>query len=146
MPSKVIALRGEPIVDEQLTASEAITPGMLIEVDTGQWRRHATAAGNAAPVFALERDELGEEIGDAYDIDDEVKAGFFHAGQRVNALIASGENLNIGDFLESAGDGTVRALATDAATDDTQREAVVGMSAEASGAVLVQTRHKIIIV
>jgi hypothetical protein len=148
--NKVIALRGEPIVDEQLTASAAITPGDLIEISSGQWQRHGSAGLNAAAVFALERDEGGVGIAtdstDDYAVNDYVKAGFFKPGERVNALIASGQNLSQGAFLESAGDGTLRALTTDAATDDTQRVSVVAMSAEDSGAVLVKTRHAVIIV
>jgi len=152
MASQVIALRGTPIVDEQLTASAVFTPGDLIEVDTGQWRRHANAGLNASPIFALERDELGEGIGLGtasavdYAASDRVKAGFFAPGMRVNAFIPSGQNVSIGDYLESAGDGTLRALVTDAATDDTQRESVVAQAAEASGAVLVKTRVKVWIV
>ena len=146
MASKVIALRGEPVVDEALSASAAITPGDLIQVNTGQWRRHANAGLNASPIFALERDEQGKEIdataGD-YAASDRVKAGFFHPGQRVNAFVPSGANVSIGDYLESAGDGTLRALTTDAATDDTRRVSVVAQAAEASGAVLVKTRLKV---
>jgi len=106
MASKVIALRGTPMVDEQFDASEAITPGHLIELfdvsGVGEWRKHGTAADNTAKAFALERDELGKEITVAYAINDKVKAGFFAPGMMVNALIASGQNLNVGDFLESA--------------------------------------------
>lgn len=146
MASRVIALRGEPIVDEQSKCSEAITPGHLMQLNTGQWRKHADAGKNAERVFALERDELGKGIDTDYAINDYVKAGFFASGDRVNALIASGQDLAEGDYLESAGDGTLRALATDAATDDTQRASVVARSAEASGAVTALTRHKVVIV
>lgn len=146
MASKVIALRGDPIVDEALLAVAAITPGYLIEVASGKWQKHGTAAKNAAAIFALERDELGKEITEDYAINDYVKAGHFAPGMRVNALIASGQNLTIGTYLESAGDGTLRTLTTDSATDDTQRVSVVAMSVEDSGAVVVETRHKVAIV
>lgn len=142
--NKVIALRGQPIVDEQLQASAAITPGDLIEVNSGKWRRNANAAKNAIPAFALERDELGKGIdstaGD-YAANDYVKAGFFHAGQRVNAFIGSGQATTAYvTFLESAGDGTLRALATDAATDDTQRVSVVAVAVETVSTVTAKTR------
>jgi hypothetical protein len=132
--NKVVALRGEPIVDEQLTASTAITPGHLIEVNAGQWRPHDTATGAAEPWFALERDEVGKDYDDAYAADDRVKAGFFHQGQRVNALVASGEDLAIGDLLESAGGG----LLTEGNTNPVARaaEAVV-TTAETRVAVIV---------
>jgi len=132
-------------VEEQWKASEAITPGHLIQFNSSQWRKHADAAKNAQPTFALERDEMGKDIDTAYAANDYVKAGFFHTGDKVNALIASGQDLNPGDALESAGDGTLRALATDAATDDTQRTSVVAYSAEVSGAVTVLTRHRVVV-
>lgn len=144
MASRVIALRGDPIVDEQLSASAAITPGDLIEVDTGQLRRHAGAGLNAQKIFALERDESGQGIDVDYAASDQVKAGWFHSGQRVNAFVEDSATLVIGDALESAGDGSLQLLVTDAATDDTQRDSVVAYSAEAlttSG----KTRVKVIV-
>lgn len=146
MASRVIALQGEPIVDEQKMAVEAITPGMLIQVSAGKWRKHADAAKNAPPWFALEREEMGKDIDDDYAIDDQVKAGRFSKGDKVNALIASGQNISDGDYLESAGDGTLKVVATDAATDDTQRISTVAQAAENSGAVTALTRLKVWIV
>jgi hypothetical protein len=112
MASKVIALRGEPIVDEQNTASAAILPGHLIEINAGQWRKHAGAAGAAGPWFALERDELGHDIDTAYAASDRVKAGFFASGDRVNALIPSGETVTEGAELQSDGAGRLTAGTT----------------------------------
>ena len=146
MASTKVALRGSPEVDEQLTGSAAITPGDLIEISSGQWRRHANAGLNAVAVFALMRDEMGDDFDVDYAANDAIKAGFFAPGMRVNTFIASGQNLSAGDFLESAGDGTVRALVTDAATDDTQRASIVGIAAADSAAVLVKTRQVIIVV
>lgn len=146
MASKVIALRGEPIVDEQNSCSAAITPGDLIEINSGQWRKHAGAGLNAPPWFALERDEMGDDIDTAYASGDYVKAGFFSKGMRVNALIPIGQTLVKGDKLESNGDGTLRKLVTDAATDDTQRISVVAEAAEAVSLTAAVTRAKVIIV
>jgi len=150
MASHVIALRGEPIVDEQNAASEAITPGMLCQPNLpalGQVRKHATAAANAAPVFALERDEMGKTIDTAYAIGDRVKLGRFAPGDGVNALVGAGQTLTGVEFLESAGDGTLRAVVTDASTDDTQRNAIVARSAESTGgATAGVTRHRVVIV
>ncbi len=148
MASKVIAVRGTPVVDEQFDAGEAITPGHLIDFNTdtpAEWVKHAGAGLNASPTFALERDELGKEISVAYAENDRVKAGFFNSGDVVNALVASGQTLAVGAWLESAGDGTLRAIEEDAATDDDQRNAIVGRSAEPVTA-LALTRHKIWVV
>lgn len=135
-------LQGGPREDEQHQASEAITPGHLIEPvptgDTaGQWRKHATAGGDSARIFALERGEMGLGIDDAYAINDYVKAGHFGKGMRVNGLIASGQNLKRGNFVESAGDGTLRVLASGV---------VLGSVAEDTGAVTALSRVKVDII
>lgn len=134
---RVIALRGEPIVDEQVAAASAITPGHLIEFDAaGAFQPHATAGGAAGTWFALERDEAGREINVDYAAGDRVKAGFFHAGMRVNALVASGQNLAAGDELNSAGDGTLTAGTAN----------VVGRSAETINTGAAVSRVAVIVV
>jgi len=110
--SRVIAVRGEPNVDEQKQASAAITPGHLIEVNAGKWRKHATASGAAGPWFALERDELGQGIDVAYAALDYIKAGFFKTGERVNAIVDSGSTFVDGAELESDGAGRLKAGTT----------------------------------
>jgi len=110
MARRVIALLGDPIMNEDGAATAAITPGMLVEGVTSV-APHSTAAGIARRTFALERDEMGKDIDDAYAIGDYVKVGSFSPGQRVNALVASGQDISAGEFLESAGDGTLRAYA-----------------------------------
>jgi hypothetical protein len=150
MASHAVALRGEPIVDEQNAASEAITPGMLCEVNQpalGQIRKHATAGGNAAPTFAMERDEMGQGLDVPYAIGDRVKLGRFSVGMGVNGLLAAGQTCTGKEFLESNGDGTMRVAVTDASTDDTQRRGIVAKSAESTGgATGGVTRHRMTIV
>jgi hypothetical protein len=136
MASKVIALRGEPIIDEQHTASEAITPGHLIELNAGQWRKHAGSGAAAAAIFAMERDEIGNGIDVAYAADDHVKAGYYAKGDRVNALIPSGQDVAEGAELESDGAGRLKAGTTKP----------VARAAAASGAVTADTRLPVIIV
>lgn len=112
MGARVIKLLGEPIQNEDNAAAEAITPGHLVTLNgSGQVIKHATAGGNTERAFALEREEMGKTIDTAYAIGDTVKVGTFHPGTRVNALIASGQNIAKGGKLESAGNGTLRALA-----------------------------------
>jgi hypothetical protein len=134
--ANVITLRGEPIVDEQNEASEAITPGHLIEINAGEWRKHASSGGAAGAIFAMERDELGKGIDVAYAIGDYVKAGYYAPGDRVNALIPSGQNVAEGAELESDGAGRLKAGTTKP----------VARAAAASGAVTADTRLAVIIV
>ena len=130
MAKKVIALKGQPQYNEDGVAGEAITPGMLVKgVDT--ITKHATAGGTAMKNFALERDEMGKGVDDAYAIGDTVKVGSFHAGQRVLTLIASGQNITKDDFMESAGNGTLQKF-----TSGT----ILARALETTGAVTATTR------
>jgi len=131
--NRTVVLVGDPIVTEQRLAGGAITPGHLAALtSTGTVVVHAGAALNAILCFALERAEIGKGMDDAYASGDNVKLGYFSGGQVVNALVAAAAPaIAIGDFLESAGNGTVRKQVTDAATDDTQRLACVGQAEEA---------------
>lgn len=109
--NRVIMLRGEAIQNEEGVAGEAgIIPGMLVQGVT-TILKHATAGGSARRTFAMERDEAGRDIDEAYEVDSVVKVGSFFPGQRVNTIIASGQNIAEGAALESAGDGTVKVFA-----------------------------------
>lgn len=142
--NRVIALRGTPVVDEQNDAAAVISPGMLLNFDAnGDLVPHETA-GHAEPIFALERDEAGRGIGNPtvgvqepdYAVGDAVKVGYFAKGDRVNALVASGQTVAVGDYMHSAGDGTLQVGATNAAA--------VGIAAEDLTA--TETTHLAVIV
>lgn len=116
--NKGVVLMGDPLVNEDDKAAGVITPGYLVDFNGGgDLVAHATAAGMAARDFALERSELGKTNDPAfagyagsvnYAIGDQVKVGAFSQGMRLHAWIASGQNITKGNFLESAGDGTLR--------------------------------------
>jgi len=106
--AKTIILIGEGIRKERV-ANAAITPGHLVEVmTTGKLRVHATAAANAQKAFAIEDDMQGKTIDDAYAANAIVQYEVMQRGAEVNALIANGQTIAIGDPLESAGDGTLQ--------------------------------------
>jgi hypothetical protein len=133
MAKKTIKLLGEPIQNEDDKAAEAITPGMLINYDgSGNWVKHATAAANVVPTFALEREEMGKDIDTAYAINDTVKAGTFQSGCRVNALVATAAPAIIkGDQIESAGNGTVRKAVVNATPTNGQTRGTFARALEA---------------
>lgn len=119
-----VILRGQPIVNETGLANASIKPGYLVKGVT-TIALHSTAGGNTPRTFALERDELGTGIDDtytgpqntgvglaAYASGDTVKVGACHQGMQVTAWIGSGSNVAADDQLESAGDGTLRKLAS----------------------------------
>jgi len=105
--AKTIILIGRGIRKERV-ANAAITPGHLVEVmTTGKLRVHATAGGHAQKAFAIEDDTQGKTIADAYDANTRVQYEIMERGAEINAIIANGQNIAIGDPLQSAGDGTL---------------------------------------
>lgn len=121
MRSRVIKLLGQPLQNETGTAGEVIKPGHLVKGVATILKQTASSAVPVPRNFALEREELGKGIDDtyahyagasAYAVGDTVKVGHFGPGMRVNALIASGQNIAEDAFLESAGDGTLKVRAS----------------------------------
>ena len=130
----IASAQGQPFVEEALAAAaSAIKPGHMVEeLAAGTVQEHSTAADNAQRLFALPDTTVGGTIDDAYAVASIVRYGSFSRGQKVNALLAaSATAVVIGSPLESAGDGTVRIQTTDAATDDTQRDSLIGYAIEA---------------
>ena len=109
--ANTIDLNGSAL-NKELDAAGAITPGHLIERDgSGTVVVHSTAAARAAAMFARENDLLGADITVAYASGDRVQMLMFPKGGEVNALVAaSATAIVVGDFLESAGDGTLRLM------------------------------------
>lgn len=90
-------------------ANAAITPGMLVEeMSTGKVRAHATSEGNVLPIFALEDELQGKGIDDAYAAAAQVQCWIPQRGEEVYAIIADGNNIAIGDWLASNGDGYLK--------------------------------------
>jgi len=110
MARVVTVLLGQPVLNEDGVAAEAITPGHLV-AGVASLVKHATANGPGRS-YALERDELGTGITTAYAIADKVKVGAFPGGTRVYAHLASGEAITVDDFLGSNGDGKLKAWAS----------------------------------
>lgn len=105
-------------VIEEYPAAAAITPGHLIElISDGTVRNHATASGNALPMFALEDELQGKGIDDDYAAADRVQCWIPGRGDIVNALLKDGQSVVAGDFVESAGDGTLQKWVVDSTGD-----------------------------
>ena len=64
--SNEIILAGQPRITEEFDASETLTPGELVEVNSLLWRKHTTAGDNTTRTFVLPRDEGGDDIDDTY--------------------------------------------------------------------------------
>ncbi len=110
MARKVIALLGgPPVINEDKKATEALTPGHLVELTAAGVKKNTANAANVACAFVLERDEAGKDIDDAYASGDYVKVGTFWPGQRVYAFLASGQNVAEGAYLTGNNAGLLTA-------------------------------------
>lgn len=110
-----IFLGGDRTQIGDLAASEAITPGHLVErFNSGgviRWRK-ATTDIAGPPAIATEQLMVNKGIDDAYAADDLVEVSIGHKGANFYAIIASGQNVAAGVLLGSAGSGTLKTGAT----------------------------------
>ena len=106
-----IYLGGPRTVVNDLAASEAITPGHLVEKfnNAGVWRvRKHTLTSAAGSEYATEQSMLNLDVDDAYAANDLVERTIGAPGCAIWAWIASGQNIAFGNALESAGNGTLK--------------------------------------
>lgn len=112
MAKLTILIKSANNVMLEKVVSAALNPGHLVElISTDKVRKHATAGGPCFPMFALEDYFQGRKITDAYDTSTYLLAPVWLPGRgdEVYATMsATTEALVIGDFVESAGDGTLR--------------------------------------
>jgi hypothetical protein len=110
-----IFLGGDRTQIGDLAASEAITPGHLVErfnsAGTIRWRK-ATTDVNGPPAVATDQSMLNKGVDDAYAANDLMEVSILHKGAFAWMLIASGQNVSAGDLLGSAGGGTLKTGAT----------------------------------
>jgi hypothetical protein len=109
-PRKIVLVGSEHRIRKELIAGGTITPGHLVAINSaGKYVVHPTAKGHAAPIFAVENDLNGKGIDDNYVANDWVQADILQVGSEVNAIVAAGAAaITAGDYLESAGNGTLR--------------------------------------
>lgn len=102
-------------VIEEKVAAAAIIPGMLLELtNVGQVQAHSVAGGNALIRFALEDEMQGKGINDAYAAPDQVQVWIPYRGDIVQAILADTNDVDIGDYLESDGNGYLQLHTADA--------------------------------
>ena len=104
-----IKLKNYSDVNEEYVAAAAIIPGELIQLNSsGTVEVHDVAGGNLLHMFAVEDELQGKGIDDAYAADDKVQCWIPTRGDEVYAILADGEDVAIGDFLESNGSGELQ--------------------------------------
>lgn len=111
MAKNTIKLRSELHLVDEFTPAEVLYPGHLIEINSnGNAQKHSSGGGPLAAMFAIEAGFAGYGIGDKYDPNgdnDKVQAWNAHSGDYAYAVLQDGQNVSKGDYLESAGDGTL---------------------------------------
>lgn len=98
-------------IRDEKTADGAITPGMLVKrTSAGKVKAHDIAGGFVNALFAIEDENQGNDIDDAYANAALVKLWRPVPGEQVYAIVDDDtqDTIAIGDPLESAGDGRLR--------------------------------------
>jgi hypothetical protein len=108
MARNTILLRGQAREEGRIVETATITPGMLVQLETGgEVIRHAVDGGQAFPMFAKENHEndgagIDTVIADA----DSITVLFPEQGAKINAFTS--DTIAEGEFVCSDGVGGVR--------------------------------------
>lgn len=128
--------------EEYTATAVAIKPGYLLEMASATTvQAHSTAGGNVLPMFALEDELQGDGITDDYAVSAKINVWIPVRGDVVYARLSDGDSstginvVSAGDFLESAGDGTLQKHVADTADSDdaitVNGNQIVGVALEA---------------
>lgn len=108
-PEKILLI-GIPNQMERDAAS-GVTPGMLVELNSSnEVLAHNTAGGACDKWVVVESAITGDDIDHPYATGDVVLFNACRPGDEVLLTVNDGENIAIGNDLESAGNGKVRSV------------------------------------
>lgn len=134
--------KDQPTIVNDLVAYEAITPGQLVEQfsDGGvmKWRKNSSATNVTELAVALNQPERNDGVDTAYAAGDLVQVWKPDNGDIFWGLIPSGQDISIGDSLQSNGDGYLKEATSVAASANV----ALFKAQSAPGAVTVLTRVK----
>ena len=109
--SQTIVLKQVQIGRAQIekAAVAELYPGHLVErTSADKVQKHSGSGSTALVMFAIEDENQGKGIDDAYAAAARVVCWMPQRGDQVQAVLSDGENVVIGDYLESNGDGTLK--------------------------------------
>ena len=130
MPNSV-KLKAYNEVNNEYVAAAAITPGQLVELDgNGEVQPHSSAGQNALAMIAVEDYLQGKGIDEDYAADDQVQCWVPTKGDEAYMILADGENVADGDFLESDGNGNLQKHEADSAGAVEYPASIVGVALE----------------
>ena len=122
-----------------VTTGQTITPGMLVKLQSdGTVRTHSAAGQVAERAFAVEDDLQGKVITDAYASASLCQYEILNSGDVAYLPIANGEDIAVGDFLQSDGAGKLDKYVADSAGVVEYPLSIIGVAMDAldlSGAV-----------
>lgn len=99
-----------------IPAIEAITPGMLLELHNNAgaraWGVHDAADDPVPLAVALDQPYLNLGVDDVIAAGDLVLAGILRPGSMFWGLVPSGQDIDIGERLQSNGDGMLKSAAS----------------------------------
>lgn len=128
-----IKIKNHSDVVEEYSAGGTITPGHLLKLNSsGAVIAHNVAGGPALRMFAVENEFAGKGVDDNYSSGEKVQVWFPQPGDEVYALLKASQNVSIGDFLESAGDGTLQKYSAASAGVAEWASNIVGVALVAS--------------
>lgn len=119
------------VYEEYEAAAATIYPGSLIELNAaGKVQVHSTSGGNVLPMFAIEDALQGKGIDDNFITNSKVRCWIPTRGDIVNCILADGQTIVKGDFLESNGAGYLTKHVADMGDSHTGtiQNAIVGIS------------------
>lgn len=132
-----------PVIENDKIASEAITPGMLVELvadgTESKVRKNASATNQVEMAVALNQSMLNRGVDDAYPAGDLVEVWKLQVGDMFWGIVPSGQDIAINDLLQSNGDGKLKEATSAAAGDNVARF----KAKSAPGAVTADTRVKV---
>jgi len=138
MSDRTIVQKVDPLQKEHLATAVAILPRYLVERVSGAAtiQAHSTAGGRAQLKVAIEDSNQGNEVTTAYAVSVQIQTVSPRSGDEILMVLQASENVAIGDFLESNGDGTLRKLVevdkAASASGNIQGENIIGQVLEAS--------------
>lgn len=137
--------------ENNIPCGVAITPGMLVEnfKDTDnklKWRPNSSATNMPTMAVAIENTMANRGVDVAYSIGDRALIHFFVPGEVFWGIVPSGQNIALGDMLQSNGDGKLKAAtAATAAANVARFQCVPNLNGNGGtgGAVTADTRIRV---
>lgn len=107
MANKIV-LKGNPD-QETVKAGGTVTPGHLVQLNSSnEYVVHGVTGGNHSAMFAIEDSLQGNDIDDDYTSGNQMQIVNCAPADEINAILHTNQNIAVGDYLESAGNGRLQ--------------------------------------